>query len=390
MPPSGTIKYRAACDHCSTTKIKCSQERPQCARCRALGRDCHYSRSLRAGLNRKLSNAPVLPRHNSIPENGPFIQTNCAPYPNNYYTPISPGTKQDPTWIAHSTPYPTSPGHGPHGNPEIPYFPDFTTSDSNLSSASSLDPDWLFDFNKSAHLLSETRASSMDSTMTGTSHHSSPDSDGHRTPPDFMDLGSLHGMTDMTLPTPLSSPASCGHSCAKGATEMLKQLYDIPTISTDANTTQTTVDQVLSTTSRAVQTCHALITCHCAKDFHLPVLIATIFSKVLAWYQAVAWIQDPQTKGTELDFFAKEVVLDDNLALGSYRLDDHMGWTLKNHIVYGHLQRLGDAISLWHDTFTVGNQGDSRHINGTMGVFLKTRLQFTMRELDRRLSVGSS
>ena len=139
------IKYRAACDHCSATKIKCTQERPQCARCRALGRDCHYSRSLRAGkplrssqgLNRKLSNAPVLPRHDSIPE----VQVSV--------------TKAEQAWSATAGPYPTPPAMVPTNSPDVFQFPEVHHGDSSSSSASpTAHPEWFFDFNQGSGMIS--------------------------------------------------------------------------------------------------------------------------------------------------------------------------------------------------------------------------------------------
>ena len=45
-------KYRASCDACSTSKVKCSQHHPACHRCINLAVPCNYSVSQRKGKPR--------------------------------------------------------------------------------------------------------------------------------------------------------------------------------------------------------------------------------------------------------------------------------------------------------------------------------------------------
>jgi len=45
---SGT-KFRASCDRCSSTKVRCGQDRPSCQRCLYLNIPCNYSASRRMG-----------------------------------------------------------------------------------------------------------------------------------------------------------------------------------------------------------------------------------------------------------------------------------------------------------------------------------------------------
>ncbi|MCJ1283718.1 hypothetical protein MMC26_003049 [Xylographa opegraphella] len=47
-----TPKYRASCDSCYEAKVRCSQARPNCARCLKQGFECIYGISLRAGKHR--------------------------------------------------------------------------------------------------------------------------------------------------------------------------------------------------------------------------------------------------------------------------------------------------------------------------------------------------
>ncbi len=47
--PVKPLKFRSSCDACSTSKVKCDQQRPRCLRCINLGIHCNYSPSRRIG-----------------------------------------------------------------------------------------------------------------------------------------------------------------------------------------------------------------------------------------------------------------------------------------------------------------------------------------------------
>ncbi|USW57565.1 Putative aflatoxin regulatory protein [Septoria linicola] len=401
-----TIKYRAACDHCSATKIKCTQERPQCARCRTLGRDCHYSRSLRAGkpprssqgLNRKISNTPVLPRSGPASE-PPYPGTNspmCHGLPTHFAYPVlSPTSRTDIAWSANASPYPTPPAMAAYGNADIPFFPDLNTQD-NSSVSTPLDPEWFFDFSNAA-LATESSVERVDSREP--TQQPSPVSDGKQ-PLCALPTTEIRPYEELSS-MPSHSPvpmfqSSGGDQCLRIATDTLNRLYEMPYLQVDAETKQFSIDQVLSNTSRAVQVCHDLITCPCLKDFYLPVIIGMIASKILGWYQAVAFIRDPSTEMQRADGKcpSKELVVDGQLALGAYKLDDKMGWVLKNHVVLGQLQRLKEIVDRYDSEFcdkdVLVQMGEGGKFHGTMGSFLKGRLQFTLQEIEGRLRAGTS
>ena len=405
-----TIKYRAACDHCSATKIKCTQERPQCARCRTLGRDCHYSRSLRAGkpprssqgLNRKISNTPVLPRRAPVLEppqpanNGPI--SHGLPTQTTTYPAMSPTAKPDPAWSANASPYPTPPAGTLYNGPEVSFFPDLQTpNDSAVNTP--MDPEWFFDFNNAA-LPSESPAPPRVDSREPT-QQPSPVSEGKRiscTPqaththirPLPEHLGHIPpNNTPVTL-----YPGAEGDQCLRIATETLNRLYELPSLQVNAETKQFSIDQVLSNTARAVQICHDLISCPCAKDFYLPIVIAIIASKVLSWYQAVAYIRDSSTEMPNRQQAMKEMVVDGQLALGAYKLDDKMGWVLKNHIVLGQLQRLNEIVNRYDAQFcsegTISQMAEGGKVYASMSGLLTSRLQSTIQEIEGRLRASSS
>lgn len=510
-----TIKYRAACDHCSATKIKCTQERPQCARCRTLGRDCHYSRSLRAGkpprssqvLNRKISNTPVLPRRATVLEpphpasNGPL--SHGFPTQPSSYPVMSPSISPDPTWTAvtHSS-YPTPPAVAIYTGAEAsPFYSELQTPD-HSSATTPMDPEWFFDFNNAA--LPPTANSSSDSPTAASRINSreptqqpSPISEGHRpscTPqvapahillPQQLQhqqhhhqhhhhdlssgtrgVGQLHPNNNINNNTPLSlftttnssistsegnsstSSGSENHPCLRIATETLNGLYELPSIlHVDRETRQFSLDQVLSSTTRAVQICHDLMTCPCVKDFSLVLAVAMIASKVLSWCQIVAFVRDggsstssssisspvegggggggggggegggggvegfpsSSSPSSPVTMMMKDLVVDGQLALGDYKLDDRMGWVLKNHIVLGQLQRLSEIVHRYDVQFCggegmLGGQQQQKmmgeggagggagglEVYASMSVMLRSRLQCTIQEVEGRLRASAS
>ncbi|KAK4499857.1 hypothetical protein PRZ48_008043 [Zasmidium cellare] len=369
------IKYRAACDHCSATKIKCNQERPICARCKALGRECHYSRSLRAGkpprssqgLNRKLSNAPVLPRHSTPTE--PIV---AAPYPT-------------PPAVVHSN------------GADAFQFPELPPTDGSSSSTSPMGPDWFFDFNNGSDLLGDMRMPPPLESNDINAPLSPPGSGKQGHTPSSMEFTRFEDLINMPPPTPVMIPSNSSNNdtdrCARLATETLNSLYEMPTTQIDSTgTKQPSVDQALSTTARAVQSTHDLITCSCSKDFYLPMLIAIIASKIIAWYQAVAFVRDPYTELPEGKQCTREVVVEAPLTLGAYQLDDKVGWVLKNQIVLGQLQRLNEVISRYNALYCAegssGHLAEGSRLYGSMGGFLKSRLQYTVQEIESRLKAS--
>ncbi|KAF2209892.1 hypothetical protein CERZMDRAFT_99950 [Cercospora zeae-maydis SCOH1-5] len=410
-----TIKYRAACDHCSATKIKCTQERPSCARCRTLGRECNYSRSLRAGkpprssqgLNKRITNAPVLPR--GAPASEPPQPANARPLGHEMptqivYSVMNHTTKTEPAWSATASPYSTPPDLRAYGSVEPAFFPDMHTAD-NSSVNTPMEAEWFFDFHNAA-LPSESPLVRVDSREP--TQQPSPTSNPKSSPcaphsADTRMYASNYVNNNKNIPTnisqdfhPLPSSTSGTDQCLRIATETLNRLYEIPYAVVDRETKQFSVDHVLSSTSRAVQICHDLISCPCVKDFHIPIAIATLASKVLTWYQTVACIQDPNTEVpcSEGRRPCKEMVVDGQFALGAYKLDDSMGWVLKNHIILGQIQRLKEVVNRFEAQFCNENltkqMAEGGKLYSSMGALLKGRLQFTLREIEMRLKGGSS
>lgn len=63
LPEASHKKYRATCDFCVLSKVKCDKGQPRCTRCIRNKVDCHYSESRRAGRARRLLEANKVTRN---------------------------------------------------------------------------------------------------------------------------------------------------------------------------------------------------------------------------------------------------------------------------------------------------------------------------------------
>lgn len=79
-------KYKATCDYCSISKVKCDRGQPQCLRCIRSGVECHYSESRRTGKAKR-----ILADQSSARQQE---SSNCSSSPE-YTTPRSAGNGSD-------------------------------------------------------------------------------------------------------------------------------------------------------------------------------------------------------------------------------------------------------------------------------------------------------
>lgn len=365
-PKMVQVKYRAACDHCSSTKTKCTQERPSCQRCLQLGRDCNYSRSLRAGKpprsSKKLkqnTTAPVLPR--PTPQVGSDF----------------PADSTGQSWSGVTTPYPT-PVLTPISGPSCFTSEDLTGRGGSFTSQS-LSPthsDWLLDYNHGGDLFADYK-------------------------PQSPHPGILDSHSRLQFATPLSemggefeelarfhaSPTKClceTDDCARLATSTLASLYNLPVTTpsgTHSNDRGPSVSEALETTALAMQNLHTIMAYICAKDFTLPMIVLSIASKILAWYQAIACVQDPYINSTKM---AREVVVD-SPSLSSNGGSDRFSWVLKHQVVQGQLHSLSCVLASFRISYCEDKLTEASLMFGSMEGLLRTRLMITMQEIDSRL-----
>ncbi|KAJ8608785.1 hypothetical protein MRB53_039470 [Persea americana] len=216
------VKYRAACDHCSNTKTKCPQERPQCGRCRALGRECNYSISLRHG--KRPGNASLA--HNNKKSRPGSVAGTELPNPHMIDSGSFPA-KSDTVWPSVSTAtYPTPPSIAPSLTVNANAMYELPRSDDTATSTPSpiLGTAWPFDV-RNLHLLNEPQARPFVESTSPADTYSSPGSDMNASCERLqqnLEFGSFDELIGLH-----ALPSNPTDQCVKIATETLNSLYDI-------------------------------------------------------------------------------------------------------------------------------------------------------------------
>ena len=375
-------KYRAACDQCSANKTKCTQERPTCARCQTMKKECHYSKSLRCGKPPRARR--LLARDQSTTQISPRGPAGYATSSSNASTCNLDSS--DASWDNSTATWPgfLNDDHQKEGNEQVDRLDLAHMRGDSVTSFSAMYPDPFLAFADMEFLAEMDRypdieaADVEDSDMQDTTTHSGTarciESAGDRN-------------------TSGRSPGSkgCGNGCMQETIETLTSLFELPRAVGSNEEKAPSVDQVLRTNIAAVQTIKKLLACSCDKDFHLPILITVAISKALTWYQAIVSIHDPHIEvlagGRALDS-----VTDRPLALGTYQLDEKTSWMMKNQLVLAPLREMLEITAEHESRFCRTHEGAlacmGERLYSGFGSFLRSRAEETIREIELRLNVG--
>ncbi|RAO73344.1 uncharacterized protein BHQ10_009356 [Talaromyces amestolkiae] len=417
------IKLRSACDRCSLNKIKCSQDKPECQRCKTIGAQCHYSRSMRMGKPRKSAKAKAMMNaklpgkpdvnattDNSLPGNTNINNDNVV-IPTTEL-PWSADWTFDSLLAAHD--HMANPASGTQADPFRAFFDQHNNGTAVVSTADLMNVDALSAYSnppsqsddafltfpqspvgaqkpvkdepENVYLSpSSYYAPSFESTLLSTG--SSP----------FEDLG----------PSLLSQQNA--HDCTHLALETMTSICLPSTVQRTAEgQPRPTIDQVLKINSEAMKNVSTILACSCAKDSSFPMLLSTIFSKALAWYRAAVESHDlPDSNGNCI----KEEVVHRPISVGGYELDDESSDLMKIQLVLNRLRMMSKPIKQYTEMYsssscchdqpisppsTAGSPTDTKTSNAafavgpaqmysTMGSFIQGNLQSTIEELQSKL-----
>ncbi|KAF2266556.1 hypothetical protein CC78DRAFT_531528 [Lojkania enalia] len=246
-----TLKLRSSCDRCGAAKLKCDRARPECGRCRSLGQICVYGFSRKSGKPRRAKPAETQARSADASH---VSQTDVL-----------------------------------QGDLEMDMLRDANggVDDSNSSVLASIDAPEIY-----GSLLEPSLAALMSLDFDGPAFSQYPgdcsllETAGHPT------QTTVESPTQQSEKNTYINNASMGtnkgHDCPREAYDVLgslsflnlNQMALAPTSSMPVP-----LDHALRVNREAGERLGRLLTCSCARSPHLALLYASIFSRIMIWYQ---------------------------------------------------------------------------------------------------------
>ena len=271
--PASQLKLKESCDDCSTSKVKCTRERPNCQRCVRRGRPCNYGVSRRNG---RAGIKPVTPPASTAGDAGPSKTTqNDIPVEFVSTDDMLDAFTTNDHW--------------------------FSEQDSLTTSVSTLAPWSEFDF-------SDVGTANVEVQGMDTNGFSATD---------------MSVMTDFDMTSDLSSidftvgsqMISMNASPVAPVAQMLPPRQDAPQKNQDSNTQTPPLDDclakatglllslfpgmnapeplclpldvVLQQNRQAIDTAITIMRCQCPKDQYLIHMLGLVLLKAIAWYAAI-------------------------------------------------------------------------------------------------------
>ncbi|KAJ5998033.1 hypothetical protein N7499_005587 [Penicillium canescens] len=413
------VKLRSACDRCSSNKVKCSQERPECQRCRSLNLPCQYSRSLRMGKpprSRQRSSkacchhdhdkalprlnpskpAAVAPATNPAVNSKPKLNDQLLSQANEALSTLVPSWSDDFDYESIMN------DDNPTIQPLSPYFSDLLGDFTTIAPRHNHPPlpncpNVLPDLSK-AESISRMLESTLDGAIyeEGCTQHLShqgnlesltPTSLPGLTFPAKGSNSNNHHIIQTKVSTGQNPSSSSDHQCIRLAMETLDSLYQISSSakSYDPGLNKPSVDHFLQVNGDAMEVAATILACPCVKDFCLLIILAIVPCKVLAGYQAVVNMPDPH-----IQVAAGEETVCRPIAVGAYMLDEKASRIVIIQLVLAKLRELSRFVQTYIDTFcfdaSKNRQGHCGLVYRTLGLFIQSRLGTTMDGLQEKLS----
>nr|AAM02986.1 AFLR [Aspergillus nomiae] len=295
-------KLRDSCTSCASSKVRCTKEKPACARCIERGLACQYMVSKRMGRNPRAP-SPLEPTRRpseSLPSAGseqghsvhntystPHVHSHSHPQP---HPPPPPQSDQPP----HALPTPNGSGRYSaifsHQSPPLPLEAQGLggeLSGQEQGTLSSLTVD--SEFGDSLHSIDHGNHADFLAEPTGSLFDA------------FLEVGTP--MIDPFLESAPVPPFETRYCCFSLALQTLTHLFPHAPLGCqlrltggeDSSCNLTTIDMVLSGNKKATDVVRNILGCSCAQDGYLLSMVVLIVLKVLAWYAAAAGTQCPST-----------------------------------------------------------------------------------------------
>lgn len=207
------------------------------------------------------------------------------------------------------------------------------------------------------------------------------------------------------LPQP-QHPHRPGHSrkesCHNLASATLQNLHlpqnfcqSNPTSAPGGLAPTSSIDQVLATNRRAIQTFHQLLQCPCSSNSGMVLGLSLIILKILSCYSAIGRststrtgtagsVTSEYTSGTSTPWEDREMVMDIPISMGAYQIDAEDEMHLKLQLVINELRKVSKLIDSFQGRYCRGAPGGDG-IYGALEKFLRAELKAASKELNNAL-----
>ena len=375
-------KFRSSCDSCSSSKVKCDQGLPTCARCINLGIKCNYSPS------RRMGKPPASARDSSTKSQSQ--KSKKKPLLSPPLTAVSAHHEQ----VAFDSQTPSL----DHSFLDSANFMPMLWQPSTISPRSHLG-----DLNDSD--IPPMFRQSVDTPTNSLSHPATPQFfDYGWTGPSFTLDNDCHEAINMSSPTkedfiaqpctnplavshdnndPLSQPQDCAslvgstlatlHSLRVDAGVCRSQVADScaePTYS---------IEQVLITNKAAMACMNQTLACPCSQNPHYALTLALMCHKILVRYEAIIKTHPAPSARENTHFPMKENFSATPITVGAYRMDAEDERRLKIQLVVNELRKMKGVIERYEEKYCAPTNGDKDRRNSIYSA-LENFLRSDLRE----------
>lgn len=190
-------------------------------------------------------------------------------------------------------------------------------------------------------------------------------------------------------------------SCTNLASATLQSLHlpqnfcqSNPTSAPSGLTPTSSIDQVLATNRRAIQTFHQLLQCPCSSNSGMVLALSLIILKILSCYTAIGRSTSSRPAGSVISDLAsgsstpweddRGMVMDIPISMGAYQIDAEDEMHLKLQLVINELRKVSKLIDSFQGRYC-RNLPSGDGIYGALEKFLRAELKTASKELNNAL-----
>ena len=375
-------KFRSSCDCCSSSKVKCDQGHPTCARCEKLRIRCNYSPSQRMGKppgrSRGPTNSSNSSRSKGKKKSRKFSAQDFADHIEepfaNQNTPsldtflLDPDSLMSMHWQANSSDIGSHAAGLNNGDLSSILFHNVETQVNPVSPSTT--PQVL-------DMGSKTQRSAFEQDCQDTIFSTSPSSVAYGpqsyTEPTGSSVSSNETMiesqdcariTAMILPT-LHSLQDASGVCSAMTTNKLVQPFP-------------SIEQVLITNKAAMQSMNRIIDCPCSLSPQYALTLALIFHKILARYESIVdATANSLTVGDSDPTFARNFAVT-SISVGAYIMDAEDERRMMIQLVINEVRKIKGLLERFQEKYCTAVDGDKDRKEGiysALNIFLRSELK---------------